>query len=347
VPQRCINEEFIQQFESGILQPILDRLQHDDTLSLEIRNGYVNIYYRGGNLLKLTANSTATSFTAFFDVRYCGGESDYRCWLPAEPPPARIASADGARAWVDAFSHYKQAMDIRFLKHPKIEREYQQAVVRDNNRHTSGDRSDYTIVDIEYAQSPAAFPERQSNFRFDMVGLRWPVEKGSRRSGIATPVILEMKTGDAALSSHAVGGDESRLTSGLAKHVRDIEGFLAPDDGSAGMSGPYRLLRAELLNTFHTKQRLRLPSIPGRMREVRITELTEKPEVLFVIANHQPRSEVFARELQRLPDRKHADYYVAGVEWMGYALFARCRRPLEEFITEAGDDEPAEQGGGA
>ena len=67
LPQRGIPEPFIQQFESGILQPILERLQHDDTLSLEIRNGYVNMYYRGGNLLRLTANSKATRFAASFD----------------------------------------------------------------------------------------------------------------------------------------------------------------------------------------------------------------------------------------------------------------------------------------
>ena len=67
LPQRGITESFIQQFESGVLRPILDRLRHDDTLSLEIRNGYVSIYYRGGNLLRLTANSRATQFTASFD----------------------------------------------------------------------------------------------------------------------------------------------------------------------------------------------------------------------------------------------------------------------------------------
>jgi hypothetical protein len=37
VPQRRISGAFIKQFESeaGILHPILVRLQHDDTLSLE------------------------------------------------------------------------------------------------------------------------------------------------------------------------------------------------------------------------------------------------------------------------------------------------------------------------
>ena len=114
---------------------------------------------------------------------------------------------------------HKQIMDIHFCRRPKIEREYQQAVVRDNNRHHTGERSDYLVVDVEYAQSPAAFPERKADYRFDMVGFRWPLE--GRGRGVVTPVIMEMKAGDAAL----VAG------SGLAKHVRDIESFLKSAPG--------------------------------------------------------------------------------------------------------------------
>ena len=335
LPQRDIKEEFVRQFESGILRPILDRLRHDDTLSLEIRNGYVNIYYRGGNLLRLTALAKTQRFKAFFDFRYCGPDTSYRCWLPAARPPETIESEGDACAWVDALSHYKQMMDIYFLRRPKIEREYQQAVVRDNNRHATGDKSDYMIVDIEYAQSPAAFPERTCNSRFDMVGLRWPANGGNRAAGTVTPVILEMKTGDAALASHPVGKDGEDLSPGLAKHVRDIEAFLTPDPGSA-TSGPYELLKRELQRAFEIKQRLKLPSVPERMKSLTITEMTPRPEVLFVIANHQPKSKAFKNELQRLPTREHADYKVATAQWMGYALFHENMKPLDEFIREHG-----------
>ena len=131
-------------------------------------------------------------------------------------------------------------------------------MVRDNNRHASGDKSDFMIVDIDYAQSPAAFPERKYNFRFDMVGLRWPVEGGGRGSGAVTPVIMEMKTGDAALASHPTGPKGKDLSPGLAKHVRDIESYLAPDQGSA-TSGPYELLRSELRRTFGSSSALACP----------------------------------------------------------------------------------------
>lgn len=118
-----------------------------------------------------------------------------------------------------------------------------------------------------------------------MVGLRWPVAGASRATGIATPVIMEMKTGDGALASHASGGDLEQRMPGLVKHVRDIERFLAPADGE-DLSGPCRLLRGELLTVLAAKPRLGLPSLPTRLGRREITELTARPEVIFVMANH-------------------------------------------------------------
>lgn len=330
--RRGISDAFVEQLREGVLHPVLERVQHDDTLSLEIRSGYINVSYRGGNLLKVSATARPDRFTTYFDWRYCGTADDYRCAL-GERLPATIADADDARAWVDAFSQHKQAMDIRFSKHPKLEREYQQAVVRDNNRHATGRASDYVVVDIEYAQSPRAFPEQKADYRFDMVGFRWPVAGGTRKKGVATPVIMEMKTGDAALASNPVRPGTDAVQAGLAKHVRDIERFLEPAAGEE-MSRPYQLLRQELLEIFTIKQRLGLPSLPTNMRKLHVAELTPRPEVVFVIANHTPASTVFSRELLTLPARRHADYFVATVQWAGYALFAKNMRPLDEFIEE-------------
>ena len=37
---------------------VLDRVKKDDTLALEIRNEYFNIYYRGGSLAKVERRAT-------------------------------------------------------------------------------------------------------------------------------------------------------------------------------------------------------------------------------------------------------------------------------------------------
>ena len=54
--------------KSGLLKPVLDRVKKDDTLMLGIRDGYFNIYYRGGNLLRITEKQL--SFDLFFDKKY-------------------------------------------------------------------------------------------------------------------------------------------------------------------------------------------------------------------------------------------------------------------------------------
>ena len=251
---RGISKAFENELTGGILAPLLVRVEHDDTLSLEVRNGYVNIYYRGGSLVRLTANRRADQFSAVFNWRYCDIDPAYCPTLPANRPPEKIGSIDDAKAWLEAFPWLKQVMDVHFSARPKIEREYQQAVVRDNNRHATGERTDYVILDVEYTQSSRACPGQKTNYLFDMIGLRWPAAGSTSRKGLATPVIMEMKAGDGALMNAA----------GLLKHFEDIEAFLTAPSGEE-FSRPYALLRHELKTVFELKQRLELPSLPKRI----------------------------------------------------------------------------------
>jgi hypothetical protein len=330
VPQRGISSEFKRELKEGVLQPILDLVKNDDTLSLEIRNGYVDIYYRGGLLLGLEEQSRGR-FSAVFDEEYLGKTADYRIEPKIVPPPTITAPGDTA-AWLDVMPIYKQAMDIRFSLHPKLEREFEQLAERDNGRHEVGEQTDYLIVDIEYAQSSRACPGWPSGCRFDMAGFRWPIEGKTRRCKLATPVIMEMKVGDGVITSRPEGKDR-KLSPGLLKHVIDIEAFLKPAPGEA-FSEAYRLLREELIEMFRTKQELRLPSVPKNMADLEIEGLTERPEVLFVLANHNPRSRKLLNELERIariPYGEHADYKVATVTYGGYGIFRNNVVPLQDF----------------
>ena len=46
----------------------LEVVKKDATLCLEIRENYINIYYRGGNLVRIKEKNGI--FTAFFDWKY-------------------------------------------------------------------------------------------------------------------------------------------------------------------------------------------------------------------------------------------------------------------------------------
>ena len=55
--------------DNGLLHTILERVKKDDTLMLAIRDGYINIYYRGGNILRIQEQGNGT-YQSSFDEHY-------------------------------------------------------------------------------------------------------------------------------------------------------------------------------------------------------------------------------------------------------------------------------------
>ena len=53
----------------GLLHPLLKRVKQDHTLMLSIRADYINVYYRGGNILRVKEQGN-DSYSAFFDNNY-------------------------------------------------------------------------------------------------------------------------------------------------------------------------------------------------------------------------------------------------------------------------------------
>lgn len=129
---RHINIRFVEDLLHGELAYFLTQVKNNrNKLSLEIRSGYINIYYKGGNLLKITQKREGYSF--FFDARYCrhkdGKNFDMLNNLP-----------DDAQSYQKHFSLMMQEMDQWFEEHPKPERDYQHQLLVNNPE----------IVDIEY-----------------------------------------------------------------------------------------------------------------------------------------------------------------------------------------------------
>jgi hypothetical protein len=67
---RGLSEKFMNDLSKpeGKLHPILERVKKDHSLMLAIRDGYINIYYRGGNILRVTEHQGF--YQTFFDVNF-------------------------------------------------------------------------------------------------------------------------------------------------------------------------------------------------------------------------------------------------------------------------------------
>ncbi len=292
---------------SGALHPLLERIQRDDTLMLAIRKNYVNIYYRGGNLLKIEAGNSGRSYRPFFDPEYAQKPRS------SPPPlPTSIESANDAAICVDAIPRLKEIMDFYFAGHPKPEREFQQLVARENNRSTISNETEYFVTDIEFADSDC-------HARFDMLAVCWPAS--DRRNGNrCRAALIEMKYGDRALG----GG------CGLPEHLKGIKGFIQDRARYEGlletMESQFQQLDALELLDYHRSQngtRVRLDPQP-------------KPELIVILANHNPRSLKLGRVLQEIEAAGYAesqdfDLRFAVTTCAGYGLHANCLLSLAKL----------------
>ncbi|OGX36535.1 MAG: hypothetical protein A3D87_02290 [Omnitrophica WOR_2 bacterium RIFCSPHIGHO2_02_FULL_50_17] len=155
---RGLSSKFIEDLGKGHLSSLVDLVKRDSSLSLEMRNGYINVYYRGGNLLRLEEIKEHV-YSAFFDKNYLSSNSSILNELPHE-----IHSASEVDRWRANFPALKVEMDQWFSNNPKAEREFQQIVVWENNDSSIANYTDYFIVDIEY--------DNKRGGRFNMVAIR-------------------------------------------------------------------------------------------------------------------------------------------------------------------------------
>ena len=300
--QRALGEKMFRDFQKGgPLHDLLTYVQNDDTLDLEFRGEYTaNIYYRGGSLFRI--DRSATGYTLTFDTKYCTA-----CDEGMEKTPS-------LRAAVGLIPLYKHAMDVWFAKNRKYEREFQQVVVRENNRHGAiSHATDYYIVDIEYAYNDNV-SDKKTQARFDMIAVKWLSKSNERQNPSApTLAIIEMKYGDGALGGSA----------GLKKHLEDF--------GTLVKNGELDDFCADYSNVFNQKCALGL--IPGK-EGARIKITQRDIELIFLIANHDPNKTGLAKIVAEIADVTMEYPYpirFAYASMMGYCLYADQMKSLEEM----------------
>lgn len=298
-----ISVKFQKDLFSGMLHPILTNVHRDNNLTVEIRHNYINIYYRGGNLLRISEKKPGYNF--FFDLEFIKANNDAKAMISILPK--YVAVLDDAQAWADMMPTIKAEMDAYFVSHKKVEREFQQLVVRENNIGGIAKKTDYYICDIEY---------QVGNTRFDLVA--------AKHTGIGKYrlVFIEMKYADSAL-----GGK-----SGIIDHVGKVYKYLSENN--------IEELKKEMHGILETKRTLKL--VEGLPAQFEFTD--EKPEFIFLLANHKPASNPLHKELDKLEELnilgkeksytdfcKQADLKLATASFFGYGLFNDCIYTLNEF----------------
>ena len=313
---RRLSQSFMDDLVTGSLTFLWERIRQDRTLDLQIRDDYMNIYYRGGNLLKV--QRTDGSYRVSFDLEFMKPALKMPASLyrrPRLPSDSRVASDNDIRAWIVEFPAMKHAMDIYFGEKPAEEREALQRMVRENNVRSNSDgdysAADYFICDVEY--------QTTTGKKFDAVAVHWPSTSQERqRDTDRKLVIVEGKFGVSALTG----------SSGLLEHVQAICDF-------ASVQGNLNQLKDEMVEVFKQKVDLGLIDCGKEIRSFKNTP----PEILVLLANHDPASTKLRSVLANvqawvdtLPATKRPELLFCSASSMGYRIFDPGVMTMEKLL---------------
>jgi hypothetical protein len=299
---RGLKQFFFNELKAGSLKPLLNYIQDDNTLDLEIRANYINIYYRGGNVLRVN-NDKNSRFLFHFDEKYLKKH-------PFIIPPT-LNNFKNNQDWNSFFPLAKQAMDYYFTKDSKQEREFQQLVVRENNNSSIANGTDYFIIDIEY--------DNHDHARFDLIAVEWQSNTSHRKllKGIYPKlVVIEMKYGDGSFKGSA----------GIHKHISDFNIF------SSNLA-KVNTFKNEMLDVFKQKRELGLiPCLSGigKTNSNAVLQFADEIEMIFLIANHDPESRILKSQLSGM---KNQNVKFITSNFIGYGLYKENLFDCPSFIS--------------
>ena len=124
---RLLSDTFMDALKNGKLQRLLQTVLQDGTLDLQIRGNYVNVYYRGGSLLKV--EEKGGQFEAAFKAKYC--IENHGLWTTFN-----ISALHTVDDYIDNIPLLKREMDHWFVSNQWSEREAQQCMTYENNRRS-------------------------------------------------------------------------------------------------------------------------------------------------------------------------------------------------------------------
>jgi hypothetical protein len=302
-----ISEQISLDLKTGTLASLTDRIRRDDTLLLVIRSKSVDVYYRGGRILHLTPQNSQ-SYKVTFDENYSKGSE-------IELPGGLISTPEHCGNWLKVLPMLKETMNIHFAQNRKSEREFQQLVAWENNRSAIANDTEYFITDVEFADA-------EQGTRLDMLGLRW-LSKDRKYNDRCKPVFIEMKYG-----INAYDGD-----SGIKSHIQHLREILRDDNKKKALSELIatqfgKLVELELVK-FNPNASTRDAIAKGGQAAF---AAGANPEVVLLLANHNPRSKKLLSILKTIDEPTEFDLRFFNASFAGYGMHEACMLRLGEFI---------------
>src|SRR5262245_58473518 len=140
---RKLSPAFLNCLKSGFLSEIADYVRLDHDLNLEIRESYINVYYKGNSLLKLNEVNSLLRYKAEIHKTFLEGVN-----LPMALTESTVPQ------FIKAIPLIKENI-VRYGRH-SLELEYEQLIICANNFERRNN-TEYFIVDRQYVMNEGRF----------------------------------------------------------------------------------------------------------------------------------------------------------------------------------------------
>lgn len=232
------NPKFKGSFTNGSLKDLLTIVKEDDDLVLQIRNNYVNIYYKGGNLSKIESENSIQ-----FDENYYNRETSKDKRGEARTTTCRdnknklLIELKASRDYKAYVKQMKTLMEeywdwLKKERNKELKEKDMQHSLCINNTETDI----YTVIDLEFQistiseykyESPEGPKDRRRNDekkspRFDIIAVR---------NNDKQLCVIELKCGTGALDGKSGLGDHADSFEGTIKRnpapfVKEIKNII-------------------------------------------------------------------------------------------------------------------------
>jgi hypothetical protein len=102
-----ISPEFIDDLKTGLLADVLKAVLEDNTIDMEIRKNFINIYYRGGSLIKISEVGPNT-YDLYFDSKYITSANSNITFVHQG---VNTTNSNDLQNWISSIPLMKQEMD--------------------------------------------------------------------------------------------------------------------------------------------------------------------------------------------------------------------------------------------
>jgi len=213
--RRALSDEFMRELKDGIYRSLVQRVRLDKDLDMEFRGSYINIYYQGHSIMNLRKNGNVA-----IDKKFKRGIE--------ERIPKALKTSEDVNAYLKLLPQIKDNVVYRPQENGEGERasksrelEFEQLLIRANNLE-SRNNSEYIMLDRQYVGNRGVD-------RWDLIALRWPIEKRGRPYQEGYLSVIEIKYAqnpDIQSISDQVGGYGHYLEAHLPDICDDMRNVL-------------------------------------------------------------------------------------------------------------------------